>query len=234
MKRLHWAEILVILHLSALLIAASALGWLTFSSMLETIAVVTGAVCVYLVVREHVWNFPIGILSSVLFFVLFWQSRLFGDAGLQVFFMVLGFQGWYWWLRGGVNRSALTVTRASPKLWAGVVIVTGIATYALMVFLKEVKGSAPFLDAFTTALSLSAQYLLNHKKIENWLIWIVADVIYVYLYVTRGLTLTAILYTVFLALCVAGLIEWRKSLNRPVPAPEPILEPIPHPGAAHE
>jgi len=75
-----------------------------------------------------------------------------------------------------------------------------------------VKDSAPVLDALTTALSLGAQYLLNRKAVENWLLWITADVLYVYLYLARGLHLTAVLYLVFLCLCVAGLRSWRRSL----------------------
>jgi nicotinamide mononucleotide transporter len=79
--------------------------------------------------------------------------------------------------------------------------------------LRTVNGSAPVLDALTTALSLVAQYLLNCKLIENWYLWMIADVIYIYLYVSRGLTLTAALYFVFLCMCVAGLLSWRRSLG---------------------
>jgi len=226
--RLKPVEIILIVLISALMIIGSWQAWLPFV-MLETLAVVTGAICVYLVVRQHPINFPMGILSSGLFLVLFTQQRLFGDAGLQVFFIVLGFQGWYWWLHGGENRSELKVSRASGNLILGTLVFVAAATPALMIVLKAVRGSAPFLDSLTTALSLAGQYLLNNKKIENWVVWIIADVIYVYLYISRDLKLTAILYAVFLAMCVAGLVEWRKSLNRQ--EPESILEPVPHPGA---
>ena len=87
------------------------------------------------------------------------------------------------------------------------------ATAGLTVFLRYVNDSAPFLDALTTALSLGAQYLLNRKAVENWLLWMTADVIYIYLYFARGLQLTAVLYLVFLGLCVAGLRSWLKSLS---------------------
>ena len=211
------------------MIVGSWSAWIPYS-LTETLGFVTGASCVYLVVREHVWNFPIGVASAAIYLVVFWQARLFGDAGLQLVFIALGLQGWYWWLRGGENRTVLRVTRASPALWAGLIVFTGVATYGLMVILTLVKGSAPFLDAFTTALSLAAQYLVNAKKIENWLLWIVADSLYVYLYIVRGLQLTAILYAVFLIMAVAGLIEWRKSLNQSPQKQE--FEPTAHPGPA--
>jgi nicotinamide mononucleotide transporter len=217
------------LVISALLIAGAWGKWLPYS-MVETLGFVTGASCVYLVVREHPWNFPIGIVSAGLYLVVFLQTKLFGDAALQLVFIMLGFQGWYWWLSGGTGGTELRVTRMSPALTVGSVVFVAAATPALMVVLQLLKGSAPFLDSFTTVLSLAAQYLLNNKKIENWVVWIVADVIYVYLYITRGLHLTAILYAIFLAMCVAGLIEWRKSLLDARPVPESALEPLTHPG----
>jgi nicotinamide mononucleotide transporter len=144
--------------------------------------------------------------------VLFGRERLYGDAGLQLVYVVLGFQGWYSWLYGGRGRTALRVTRATPAALAtlGALVVAG--TFGLAYVLRVVKGSSPLLDAFTTALSLAAQYMLNRKLVENWLVWIAADVLYVYLYTTRGLHLTAALYFIFLCLCVAGFAAWRRAL----------------------
>ena len=173
----------------------------------------TGAACVYLVVRQSVWNFPLGIANNVFFLVLFVNSRLYGDAGLQIVYIALGFQGWYYWLYGGQNRKALRITQGSPRLLIAVGILVVIGTVGLVLVLRAAGGAAPALDAFTTVLSLAAQYLLNRKVIENWLLWIVADVIYIWLYISRDLRLTAILYFVFLCLCVAGFLSWRRSLK---------------------
>lgn len=103
------------------LAAASWLGWTPYS-LTETLGFVTGAACVYLVVKENVWNFPIGIANSLLFLVLFAGARLYGDAALQVVYVALGFQGWYLWLRGGENRTALSVERAPCRVLAGVAV----------------------------------------------------------------------------------------------------------------
>jgi nicotinamide mononucleotide transporter len=183
-------------------------------SWTETLGFVTGVVCVYLVVRQNIWNFPLGLANNIFFLLLFTQARLFGDAGLQIVYLALGLHGWYQWLYGGEHRTALKITRASLRVWFVLACLIPIATWGLVLILRQVNGTAPLADAFTTVLSLAAQYLLNRKLIENWFVWIVADVIYIYLYIARGLHLTAVLYAVFLCLCIAGLIEWRKSLRR--------------------
>jgi nicotinamide mononucleotide transporter len=210
---------------SALLVA-SWRGWVA-ASLTEALGFVTGAACVYLVVKENVWNFPLGIANNVFFFVLFAGARLYGDAALQVVYVALGLQGWYLWLRGGENRTPLEVGRASRRLLAGTVAFVVAGTAALTFVLRAAGDSAPLLDAFTTVLSLAAQYLLNRKALENWLLWITADVVYVYLYASRGMVLTAALFSVFLCLCVAGLRGWRRSLARRLdePAAAPVGEP---------
>ena len=199
------------------LLYASWLGWAPFGltpfSMTEALGFVTGALCVYLVVRENVWNFPVGIANNAFFLVLFAGARLYGDAALQLVYIALGFQGWYLWLRGGENRTQLRVGRASSPLLAGVAAFVVAATAALTLLFRRVNDSAPFLDALTTALSLGAQYLLNRKAVENWWLWITADVLYIYLYFHKGLHLTAVLFFVFLGLCVAGLRGWLKTIS---------------------
>ncbi|HEX4948942.1 MAG TPA: nicotinamide riboside transporter PnuC [Blastocatellia bacterium] len=201
------------LSLSALVIIASWQQWLPIP-MTEALGFVTGAACVYLVVQQSIWNFPLGIANNIFFLLLFGQARLFGDAGLLVVYIALGLHGWYQWRYGGEQRTALKITRASLGLGMVMVVAIAAMTVALVLILRAVSGSAPLLDAFTTALSLGAQYLLNRKVLENWFVWIVADVIYIYLYITRGLHLTAVLYGVFLCLCIAGLIQWRRALRR--------------------
>jgi nicotinamide mononucleotide transporter len=214
MKRL---DLLVGGAASLALVYASWVGWAPFGmkpfTLIEALGFVTGGACVYLVVKENVWNFPVGIANSAFFLVLFAGAKLYGDAALQIIYIALGFQGWYLWLRGGENRTPLRVGRASRGLLAGVAAFVVAGTAALTFFFRYVNDSAPFLDAFTTALSLGAQYLLNRKAVENWWLWMTADVVYIYLYFARELQLTAVLYLVFLGLCVAGLRRWLKSMS---------------------
>jgi nicotinamide mononucleotide transporter len=209
----------VAILLSIGLVVVSWCGWFP-SPVTETLGFVTGAWCVYLVVVQHIATFPLGIANNVFFLVLFYEARLFGDAGLQVVYMALAVHGWYWWLHGGENRGRRRVSRVTLRHAAVLAGLVAVGTWALKAVLDVVSGSAPLLDAFTTTLSLAAQYLLNWKFIENWYVWILADVIYIYLYWVRGLHLTAVLYLVFIGLCAAGLAEWRRSLLEPeAPAP---------------
>ncbi|HSD12118.1 MAG TPA: nicotinamide riboside transporter PnuC, partial [Patescibacteria group bacterium] len=177
----------------------------------ETLGFVTGGWCVWLTVKENVWNWPIGIANSVFFAVLFWNSRLFADMGLQVVYVILGFLGWYWWLRGGEHKTELKVSLTPVREWAAILPLAALATWGMTAYLVRIHDAAPFLDALTTVMSLVAQYLLTKKYLENWFVWIAADVIYIGLYAFKDLYLTSVLYLVFLCMCVAGLKEWQRS-----------------------
>ncbi len=189
---------------------AAAMVALGRASPLEAVSFATGAVAVWLTVRENIWNFPIGIINTAGYSVVFFQARLYGDASLNVVYCLLGIAGWYLWLFGGERRSELRISRAGSNELGLVTATMALSTLLLWKTLHFVGGSASFWDALTTSLSLGAQWLLNGKRLENWHIWIVADVIYVPLYVSRGLHLTAVLYAVFLVMAVMGLLRWRE------------------------
>lgn len=189
------------------------------TTLLEAISFVTGALCVWLTVRESAWNFPISLINVATFCVVFYSVRLFADAGLQVFFFILTLVGWYQWLYGGAERTPLTVTRASTLELALVLASGGTLTLLLWQLLRHIGGSASFFDALTTSLSLCAQWLLNRKKIETWFFWIAADLVFIPLYAYKGLYLTSVLYCVFLCMCVMGLRHWRGSMLRTREAP---------------
>ena len=182
-------------------------------SVAELLGFVTGAACVWLTVAAHVSNFPVGIANSAFFLVLFLSARLYADSGLQAVYIVLGFVGWWQWLHGGTGRGRLVVARCGWRWLAGCAAFVIAGTWGLTLLLGWARDIAPFWDALTTALSLSAQFLLNAKRIENWAFWIIADVIYVPLYMVKRLDLTAIVYVLFLALCFAGAVSWRRALR---------------------
>lgn len=183
----------------------------------ELLGFVTGGACVALTVAAHVGNFPVGILNSAFFLVLFLSARFYADAGLQVIYIALGFAGWWQWLRGGPRRGALAIGRAGRPMLLGCLGFVVAGTWGLTVLLTAARDAAPFWDALTTAISLAAQFLLNAKKLENWFCWLAADIIYVPFYLWKRLDLTALVYVLFLGMCLLGLRAWRASL-RPVPA----------------
>lgn len=179
----------------------------------EVAGFATGALCVWLVVRRNIWNFPLGIANNVFFIMLFTQAGLYADAGLQVVYIGLGLLGWHWWLRGGPEHTALQVRGTPGWAWpaAGAFVAGG--TWLLHWLLTtHTNSTVAGWDALTTTMSLAAQIMLNRKWLGNWVVWIVADVIYIALYASKGLWLTSLLYAVFLAMCVAGLRQWRRSI----------------------
>ncbi len=201
---------LAVLTGATTLVAAMALS-LELTTVLEAVSFVTGALCVWLVVRENVWNFPIGLLNVATFSVVFYHSRLFADAGLQVVYFVLGIVGWTLWLRGGKNHTPLSLSRIGSAESAWLCLFVVGSTLCLWQTLHYLGGSASFWDALTTSLSLASQWMLNRKQLENWLGWIVVDAIYVPLYISKGLYLTAILYAIFLCMAFIGWKQWHRS-----------------------
>lgn len=184
---------------------------------LETFGFISGAWGVWLQVREQVWNWPVQLVSSALYVVVFFQARLYSDAGLNVVYVVLYVLGWYWWLRGGADRGPLVIARMAAGTFLLLAVVTVVATAAETVFLTSIRDAAPFMDAFTTVLSLVALYLTARKVFESWHLWILVNLLYIGLYLYKQLDLTAFLYAIFAAMSVAGLLNWRRLLSRAVP-----------------
>ena len=209
--RLERALTVVACVLAALLLVAS---WrhLVETDIVEALGFVTGGACVWLGVKQNIWNWPIGIANNAFYVVVFLQARLFADMSLQVAFAAISFYGWYAWLRRNARNETLHVSRTPRLAW----IVTGVAvavlTAALAFYLARVNDAAPFLDALTTTLSLGAQYLMARKYLECWWVWIAIDVISIGLYAFKHLELTALLYAIYMAMCVVGLRDWKASL----------------------
>ncbi len=181
-------------------------------SWTEVLGFGSGALCVWLVARQHIANWPIGIANNVFFVLLFTQAGLYADAGLQVVFIALAAYGWWTWTHGGgPGSSSLPVRRTSRTEWTWLLAAGAVGTLSLTLLLDRATDSTvPFWDALTTALSLMATYGQCRKRLESWWLWIAADVVYVPLYVYKELYLTSLLYVGFMALCVLGLLNWRR------------------------
>ena len=187
----------------------------------ELLGSLTGILCVWLLVRQNIWNWPIGLANNALYVAVFLSAGLYGDAGLQLVYIALGVYGWWIWSHPGA-RNELQVTRTPRKTWIWLTPVTLAAAIGLAFFLRRFTDSTvPVWDGFTTALSLAAIYGQTKKYLESWWIWIAVDIIYVPLYLYKHLRLTSGLYFVFLLLCVMGLRKWSRALRtqrEPVPA----------------
>ncbi|SCF42334.1 nicotinamide riboside transporter PnuC [Micromonospora mirobrigensis] len=198
----------------------------------ELLGFATGVLNVWLVARQHIANWALGIANVLLLMVLFWTAGLYADAGLQLVYVALGGYGWYHWIFGGERRGRLTVSRTGRGGWLGLASVGVLLTAGLWALLDRATDSAvPLADALTTALSLLATYGQTRKLVESWWLWIAADLIYIPLYAYKGLWLTGGLYLVFLGLCVLGLRAWRADLLSADRDPTPV-PPGPAPAAA--
>ncbi|MGH7671080.1 MAG: nicotinamide riboside transporter PnuC [Gemmatimonadaceae bacterium] len=184
-------------------------------SGIEWIAAIAGAISVYLSARENIWSWPTAIVNVGLYIVVFRESGLYSDMGLQVVYLVLSIYGWYQWLHGGADRSKLDVSRASGRVWLISGVAAALGWFVIWSITRRLHGvSIPSIDAGLAATSLIAQWMMTRKIIENWILWIVADIVYVPMYIYKHLYVTSGLYLVFLVLAVLGLVEWKRSYRR--------------------
>jgi nicotinamide mononucleotide transporter len=176
---------------------------------LELVAFALALAMVGFNIRVNPWGWPLAIVSSLLYFGLFWNSRLYGDAALQIFFAVIAVWGWWQWLPGQNQGQALHVRALPVAHRAGLLLAMGLMWPATGWFLKTYTDTdVPWWDAFPTAASVIAQWLLGRKYAENWLVWMVVNLVSVALFAYKGLWLTALLYAIFCALSVVGWRAW--------------------------
>jgi nicotinamide mononucleotide transporter len=182
--------------------------------ILEVAGALTGIVAVWLTTRQKIWCWPVGIVSVVLYVFVFYQARLYATMGLQVVYVGLAIYGWYAWGKGEEGEGPLRVSRASRLTLAVSVGVGFVLTIALGKWLgRQTDEALPFTDAAVTSFSLVAQWMQTRKLIDNWWLWLAVDVAYVGISLSQGLLWTAGLYAIFTALAVAGLREWRRSME---------------------
>ena len=201
-------------HLLAHFLAAAFTLWGTPVSWLEAVAFVLAIVMVVLNMRVNPIAWPLAIVSSLLYCLLFWDSRLYGDASLQIFFAVIALWGWWQWLRGtqadGVELQVRSLP-ATQRWWLLAALAVGWPATGL--FLRRYTNTdVPWWDAFPTAASVIGQWLLGRKYLENWLAWVVVNVVSVGLFAYKGLWLTVLLYALFVAMSVLGWRAWRRLL----------------------
>ena len=180
----------------------------------ELLGFLSGALCVWLLVKENIWNWPIGIANNIFYVFIFFGSGLYADMGLQFVYISIAIYGWWNWLHGGRNRSELSVSRASAGVLLAYATLAAVVTGILYFVLRHTPSNVPLADGFTTALFLTAQYMMSRKLVENWWFWIVGDGFAIGLYIYKDLYLTAVLYAIFMAMCLMGLMEWQRTAKQ--------------------
>ncbi|HYR29606.1 MAG TPA: nicotinamide riboside transporter PnuC [Thermoanaerobaculia bacterium] len=182
--------------------------------LIELTGVLVTIASIWLATRENVWYYPTGIVSVLLYAWIYYGEKLYAEAGLQVVWLVLLIYGWYHWLRGGVNRTELPVSR-TPKWGWLVVLSAGALMTGMIVTIQRnfTDNPAPFVDSSIAAWSIVAQWMTARKWIENWFFWLAVNAVAVPLYIDRELWLTAVLYGILFILAIEGWRKWRVSLG---------------------
>ncbi len=184
---------------------AAALSWL------EATAVVLAVAYLLLAVRQNIWCWACAFVSTAIYIWLFHSVALFMESALNVFYLVMAVYGWYEWRHGGARHEGLAVTVWPLAVHAVALGAIGIATFATGSWLAANTAAAfPYLDSLTTWSAVWATFLVTRKVLENWLYWFVIDAVSVYLYLSRGLPLTALLFCLYLVLIPIGYLSWRK------------------------
>lgn len=184
-------------------------------SILEILTFVFGIACVWLTVKRNILCWPTGLIMVILYMVVCWQQKLYSDMGLQVIYIFMQAYGWYFWLHGGKDKGEKPITILSKRaILACSTIAIGGTIFLGWVMSEKTDASVPYYDAFTTIISLIAQWLMGRKVLESWIAWIVVDVVYLYVFFVKDLYLMLGLYVIFIFLATKGLIEWRKELKK--------------------
>ncbi len=187
--------------------------------LIEVFGALTGLVYLYFSIRQKIWLWPLGIFTSAVYIYVFFASKFYADMGLQVYYLGISIYGWVHWLHGGggEGQDSLPVSRTSLRMAAWMVLATLAMFIILAVILERFTDSPlPCWDAFTTAASITATWMLARKILENWLVWILVDAVSLGLYLYKGLYPTVGLFAVYTVMAFKGYREWRKDLPDPV------------------
>jgi len=193
------------------------INWIV-SNYIELLGALLGIVGVSFQIKQNVWVWPINILASVMYVVIFLNAQLYALMSLQFYFIAVGIYGWYQWKhpkpKDGIVTNELSITSLKLKttiLYSSVLAVFWVLLYW---FLKEyTNDSAPILESLITAMSLVASLMLAKKIIEQWLLWFIADAIAVGLYISQHLYPTAVFYFILVIMAIIGYYQWKKEMT---------------------
>jgi len=183
------------------------------TSYLEIIAVFFGILSVWYARKENIWVYPTGIINVLIYVYLCFYAGLYADMAINGFYFIMSVFGWYNWSRRDENKHHVPISSLNYKQWLFYILIIAIAFGIIYyVLLNFTDSTVPLFDSFTTSLFIVGMWLMAIKKIENWLLWILGDLLVIPMFSIKGLAFTSIQYIVFLVLAVMGYMEWRKRL----------------------
>ena len=191
-------------------------GYPTLFIVLEVIAVIFGFLSVWYSKQENILVYPTGIISTVIFVYLLWQWGLIGDMMINVYYSSMSIYGWYVWTRKVDAVHFIPITRATKKenFWSIFIFLgTVLFTIAIYLYFDKWNDWTAYVDTFTTGIFFLGMWLMAKKKLENWIYWIIGDIISVPLYLYKGLALTSLQYLLFTIIAIYGYRTWKRSLS---------------------
>lgn len=182
----------------------------------EILGTVFSLIYLYFSIKQNIWLWPLGLISSAIYVYVFFSAGIYADMGLQVYYVVISIYGWYRW-SGGENKDKETANlpvKHTDELTAVYLLIITSVLFIIIaqILMRYTDSQIPYWDAFTTAASITATWMLAKKYIEHWLIWIVVDLVSTGLYVYKNLYFTVFLYAVYTAMAIVGYVQWKKSM----------------------
>ncbi len=185
------------------------------TTMLETVAVVFGLLSVWYAKKANILVFPTGIISVLIYVYICFYAGLYADMGINGFYFLMSVYGWYKWTRKDASENMIPITKSNTA--QHVAAASGAAVFFFIltfVLINYTDSTVPNWDALTTAIFIIGMWLMALKKLENWVYWIIGNVISIPLYFHKGLVLTSFQYAVFLILAILGYIAWRTAIKK--------------------
>ncbi len=182
---------------------------------LETAGFLVGLIYLWLEYRASAWLWAANVVMPAIYIFVYAESGFYADMGINIYYLVASIYGWTMWrYHKDENNRELAISR-TPRKAVVPLTMAGVACWGAILFilLRWTNSTVPYGDSFTTAASIVALYMLSHKYVEQWLVWIVIDVVCCWLYVSKGLYPTAVLYGLYALLAVFGYIKWLKMMN---------------------
>ena len=191
----------------------------TLDIVLEIVAVIFGFLSVWFSKENKIWVFPTGMISTLIFVYLLLKWELLGDMMINAYYFIMSVYGWYIWTRK-VDATHVTpisvMTSKEKKTSIAIFITTLIFVFVVYKSFDKWTSWVAYVDTLTTAIFFVGMWLMARRKIENWIFWIIGDVISVPLYFYKGFTFTSLQYLGFTIIAIFGYLAWRKSINKDI------------------
>ena len=189
----------------------------TYEIVLELTAILFGLLSVWYAKKDNIWVFPTGIINTSIYVYLLWKWSLLGDMMINFYYVVMSIYGWYHWTRKKDDVVEFPISRITfheKKLSVIIFLATVAFVVAIYIFFDKFTHWTSYVDTFVTGIFFVGMWLMARRKIENWILWIIGDIISIPMYFFKGYSFTSIQYLIFTIIAIFGYLEWKKSLNK--------------------